>query len=163
MLQGARRSSAQRSTLTRPLHGKPRDALGQRAAAGVPDRQSASEPGERAEGPKSPREQGSGLAAKKQQFFFKILVPGAVGRRKTELGRKPSSRSREPASSPQRKRPLPKQKPWYRRGNGRGRSRAVPLFFSYSALLSTVSLASNSASGSKAGSSSGLAFSSSPT
>jgi len=35
-----------------------RDALGRRAAEGVPDSQSASERGERAEGPESPREQG---------------------------------------------------------------------------------------------------------
>ena len=41
-----------------PLYGKPRDALGRRAAEGVPDSQSASERGERANGPKSPREQG---------------------------------------------------------------------------------------------------------
>ena len=34
---------AQRSTPTRPLHGKPRDALGRRAAEGVLDSQSASE------------------------------------------------------------------------------------------------------------------------
>ena len=34
---------AQRSTLTRNLNGKPRDALGRRAAEGVPDSQSASE------------------------------------------------------------------------------------------------------------------------
>ena len=51
-------ASAQRAALTRNLHGKPRDALGRRAAEGVPDSQSASERGERAEGPKSPREQG---------------------------------------------------------------------------------------------------------
>ena len=35
-----------------------RDALGRRAAEGVPDSRSASERGERANGPKSPREQG---------------------------------------------------------------------------------------------------------
>ena len=39
---------AQRSTLTRNLNGKPRDALGRRAAEGVPDSQSASEGRERA-------------------------------------------------------------------------------------------------------------------
>ena len=43
---------------TRPLHGTMRDALGRRAREAVPDSQSASERGERAEGPESPREQG---------------------------------------------------------------------------------------------------------
>ena len=41
--------------LTRNLHGKPRDALGRRAAAGVPDSQSASERGESAKREKPPR------------------------------------------------------------------------------------------------------------
>ena len=40
--------------LTRNLHGKPRDALGRRAAAGVPDSQSASERGESAPARKAP-------------------------------------------------------------------------------------------------------------
>jgi len=53
----ARRSSAQSSTSPSRSPAR-RDALGRRAAAGVPDSQSASERGERAEGPKSPREQG---------------------------------------------------------------------------------------------------------
>ena len=40
---------------TRHLHGKPRDALGRRAAAGVPDSQSASERGASAKREKPPR------------------------------------------------------------------------------------------------------------
>ena len=54
---GARRSPARRPP-SPPRRPARRDALGRRAAEGVPDSRSASERGERAEGPKSPREQG---------------------------------------------------------------------------------------------------------
>ena len=46
---------AQSAALTRNLHGKPRDALGRRAAEGVPDSQSASERGASAKREKPPR------------------------------------------------------------------------------------------------------------
>ena len=51
--KGARRGSARRPPSPSRSPAR-RDALGRRAAAGVPDSQSARERGERAEGPKSP-------------------------------------------------------------------------------------------------------------
>jgi len=126
---------AQRSTPTRNLHGKPRDALGRRAAEGVPDSQSASERGGSATARKAPRtrlassggqltqrserdarraqaraalERNEALVwERKTDRFFKNLAPGAVGRRTTFHGGNTPSPTR-PTSAAQASIPSPR-------------------------------------------------------